>query len=336
MYPLTKHLPRKPHKQVVNLLSGESSSSSAKAASAKPTSAPTPASGSGVDTGAPASTSGDGATSGALPYWRPCLHTQLLVDFTTHNPNGMMPHVAPLIVAHAPSRRYLPLGLVSDFWLMDHQLVELNSSVTSVPLVISFSPGSMWKWTLQHQMSMSWEMQETLGTSSAGEKDMIKSVLLETNPILLAITMIVSTLHMVFDTLAFKNDISFWRNTKTLEGLSVRSIAVGVFVQTVIVLYLFDNDTSWMVLMSSVVGLAIEIWKLRKAVSVSVEWTPAGWPRLRWDDKDEAYSTSHTKEYDDIATGHMLYILYPLVVGYAVYSLVYQEHRSWYTRLYTA
>ncbi|RYE82132.1 MAG: hypothetical protein EOO65_05905, partial [Methanosarcinales archaeon] len=43
-----------------------------------------------------------------------------------------------------------------------------------------------------------------------------------------------------------------------------------------------------------------------------------------------------TKEYDDIATGHMLYILYPLVVGYAVYSLVYQLRCSWYTRLYTA
>lgn len=36
-------------------------------------------------------------------------------------------------------------------------------------------------------------------------------------------------------------------------------------------------------------------------------------------------------QYDDIATNHMLYILYPLVGGYAVYSLMYDRHRSWYS-----
>jgi hypothetical protein len=35
------------------------------------------------------------------------------------------------------------------------------------------------------------------------------------------VTFGVSALHLLFAFLAFKNDISFWRQKKTMEGLSV-------------------------------------------------------------------------------------------------------------------
>ena len=34
--------------------------------------------------------------------------------------------------------------------------------------------------------------------------------------------MVVSLLHTVFDMLAFRNDIGFWKNNKSMEGLSAR------------------------------------------------------------------------------------------------------------------
>ena len=37
-----------------------------------------------------------------------------------------------------------------------------------------------------------------------------------------AVTMVVSLLHTVFDMLAFRNDIGFWKNNKSMEGLSAR------------------------------------------------------------------------------------------------------------------
>jgi hypothetical protein len=43
------------------------------------------------------------------------------------------------------------------------------------------------------------------GMKSDKESDEIKRVLLEGNPVLLGITMVVSLLHTVFDMLAFKN-----------------------------------------------------------------------------------------------------------------------------------
>ena len=35
----------------------------------------------------------------------------------------------------------------------------------------------------------------------------------------------------VFDLLAFKNDITFWRQNKSMEGLSARSVLINFFCQ---------------------------------------------------------------------------------------------------------
>lgn len=123
---------------------------------------------------------------------------------------------------------------------------------------------------VQLQMDAQFKTQQNVGYSNEGESDLIRRMFLETNPILLAITMVVSCLHMLFDMLAFKNDISFWRKNKSMEGLSLRTIVINTFFQAVVFLYLADHDTSWMVLFSSGTGLLIEIWKIQKAFLSSV------------------------------------------------------------------
>lgn len=69
-------------------------------------------------------------------------------------------------------------------------------------------------------------------------------------------------------------DISFWKEKKNLEGLSVRTIFVNCITQFIILLYLFDNDTSWIILISASVGLLIEAWKITKAVEVRLTSQP--------------------------------------------------------------
>uniref|UniRef100_I2CSD6 Uncharacterized protein n=1 Tax=Nannochloropsis gaditana (strain CCMP526) TaxID=1093141 RepID=I2CSD6_NANGC len=110
----------------------------------------------------------------------------------------------------------------------------------------------------------------------------MKRMFLETNPFLLVLTMVVSALHMLFDMLAFKNDVSFWKQNKSLEGLSLRTIVVNTFFQCVIFLYLLDNDTSWMILLSSGVGLLIEVWKMQKGLLTSLQWTDASTGSRYW------------------------------------------------------
>jgi hypothetical protein len=53
-------------------------------------------------------------------------------------------------------------------------------------------------------------------------------------------------------------------------------------------------------------------------------------PRISFSDKG-SYIESSTKEYDMLAFRYLSWALYPLLAGYAVYSLLYQEHRGWYS-----
>ena len=46
----------------------------------------------------------------------------------------------------------------------------------------------------------------------------MKGIFADTNLALLLVTFGVSAVHLLFDFLAFKNDVNFWRGKKTVEG----------------------------------------------------------------------------------------------------------------------
>ncbi|KAK3094049.1 hypothetical protein FSP39_023443, partial [Pinctada imbricata] len=154
---------------------------------------------------------------------------------------------------------------------------------------------------------------------------------LETNPYLLALTVIVSIVHSVFEFLAFKNDIQFWKNRKSLEGLSVRSVFFNVFQSLIVLLYVLDHETNFMIRISVFIGLGIEIWKIHKVVNVKVDTDNPILgiiPKIYFEDKS-TYTESHTKEYDMFK--YLSWLLFPLLIGYAIYSLLYLEHKGWYS-----
>ena len=57
-----------------------------------------------------------------------------------------------------------------------------------------------------------------------------------------------------------------------------------VALQIVVFLYLLDNDTSFVILASSGIGLLIEFWKITKAMDVSIDRS-GSFPMLRFKDK---------------------------------------------------
>ena len=70
---------------------------------------------------------------------------------------------------------------------------------------------------------------------------------------------------------SFFSDIQFWKDRKSLEGLSVRSVFFNVFQSCVVLLYVLDNETNTLIKVSCFVGLGIEIWKIHKVVDFSID-----------------------------------------------------------------
>lgn len=65
-------------------------------------------------------------------------------------------------------------------------------------------------------------------------------------------------------------DIQFWNSRQSLEGLSVRSVFFGVFQSFVVLLYILDNETNFVVQVSVFIGVLIDLWKITKVMDVRV------------------------------------------------------------------
>ena len=258
--------------------------------------------------------------------WVPSITLELVDDRNAYPGGGIPEQMANGMTFHS-SGNYYPTLFVNEFWLLRDYLIPVNETISELPLNLTFSTTSLIKWQMMSQMQASFDAQETAMMGGAdGETDEFKRMLLETNPILLGVTFVVSILHSVFDFLAFKNDVSFWKNKKSMEGMSVRTMFLNTFAQLIIFLYLLDNDTSFMILISCGIGVAIEFWKLQRACKVTVD---AQFPFLHFED-DEGYAGS-TKAFDDEAMKYLAWVLYPFLACYFVYSLIYNEHRGWYS-----
>jgi hypothetical protein len=51
-------------------------------------------------------------------------------------------------------------------------------------------------------------------------------------------------------------------------------------------------------------------------------------PKIRISDKG-TYIESSTKQYDEMAFKYLSWLMFPLLVCYAIYSLIYEEQRGW-------
>jgi hypothetical protein len=111
--------------------------------------------------------------------------------------------------------------------------------------------------------------------------------------------------------------------------------------QTVILLYLIDNSdgTSWMILFGQGLGIVLEAWKITKTVDVRVRPTTPGslFPyQITFEDKHKLSETERkTKEYDEIAFWYLYRVAVPLLLAYAIYSVLYDTHKSWYSFIIT-
>ncbi|KAG6542059.1 hypothetical protein Mapa_016523 [Marchantia paleacea] len=264
-----------------------------------------------------------------ISFWKPNITINLVDDFTRYPRGGAPPTIAEHLNVDENTGNYFPTVYFNEFWLLRDKLKAINETVDELYLEMELGPISLTRWQLYLQIDQSFQIHRSYGSMIEGEADELKRVFVEGNPILLAVTMAVSLLHSVFDFLAFKNDIQFWNKNKSMEGLSARSVVINFFCQLIVFLYLLDNDTSWVILLSSGVGCCIEFWKIGKAMIIEVDRS-GRFPLLRFKHR-ESYAGNKTKEYDDLAMKYLSYALYPIVACFAIYSLMYERHRSWYS-----
>ena len=279
-------------------------------------------------------------TNEIVSHWHPNLTVNIVVDQTNWVKGTIPPPLDEYVTFLPTGHTYMPIVFVNDYWNMLRDYQPINSTTKSLELTLTYQPLSLFKFQLYAAQGMrnKWTSSMFGDALSGGDEpdedqDSLKETLLETNPYLLGITFVVSILHTVFELLAFKNDIQFWKERKSLEGLSVRSVFFAVFQSLIVLLYVLDNETNFMIRMSCFIGLGIEIWKIQKVVDVTFNYENkilGIFPRIWFADKG-SYVQSTTRQYDNLAFKYLGWLCFPLLIGYGCYSLLYQEHRGWYS-----
>lgn len=272
-----------------------------------------------------------------ISHWHPNITVNLVVDQTPWSKGKIPSPLDEVIHFDATGTVYEPVVYLNDYWNLLREFTPINDTVKTVTFRVTFQPISLFKlqmYVSQNQQSQ-WQAMfgEAAGDSSEADQDAMKEAILETNPIMLGLTVVVSIVHSIFEFLAFKNDIQFWKSRKTLEGLSVRSILWGIVQSLIVFLYVLDNDTNFVIRVSIFIGMIIDAWKITKVVSISLdnENKILGiFPRPVITDKS-TYVQSDTKKYDELAFKYLGMLFFPLLVAYCCYSLAYEEHKGVYS-----
>ncbi|GAX23009.1 hypothetical protein FisN_15Hh093 [Fistulifera solaris] len=322
------------------------------------------------------------------PYWKPEVAIKLVNEDESYPQD--LAHASGMPIVRLQKSKDHPTGLafapvlhVDEIGLTSEKYIPLNETVTSLPLRVSFdrsdidhkpkastaTAGGMSpaRWRLLSHFGEALEAQKELGFQQEDIDD-VRRLIADTNVTLLGVTLLFSALHMLFEFLTFKNEVSFWRNNKDLTGLSVRSLFLDTIGQTVILLFLIEKDSSLLMTIPSAIGCLIALWKCRRAAGLQFcrrthgtsiawwNWLPSlfGYElrAVRLDtiaaDKEAADKegdaaakkkqevSQMSMEADRMATRRLGSILLPLVLGYTLYSFVYQEHSGWYSWVVTS
>ncbi|XP_021415715.2 cleft lip and palate transmembrane protein 1-like protein [Oncorhynchus mykiss] len=274
-------------------------------------------------------TGGDSAVDRPVSHWRSRLTLNVVSEDFVFDRDFLPSDVHRYLKVFQNGKKmvYLPLLFVDELSNRVKDLMEINSTSIELPLTISYDTISLGKlrfWI--HMQDAVYSLQQFGFTEK--DADEIKGIFVDTNLYLLALTFFVAAFHLLFDFLAFKNDISFWKQKKSMVGMSSKAVLWRCFSTIVIFMYLFDEQTSLLVLIPAGIGSLIEVWKVKKAFKIQIIWKAVR-PTFIFGKSDE--SERRTEEYDTLAMKYLSYLLYPMCIGGAVYALVFLRYKSWYS-----
>jgi len=265
----------------------------------------------------------DGGKEAAAPHTAPSVHLRSVLTLSvascalTLSKRELPPDLGHKVVP-VGKQHYLPILHIDGLAQRTEHLTPL-SGLKQANFTLRVVSTSVAKLRLWLQMEASLHKLLELGFSER-DTDEVKG-LFDTNLYLLCVTFLVSVLHLVFDVLAFKSDISFWRSAGSMAGLSTGSVLWRCLAQAIIFLSLLDDNTSMLVLGPAGVGVLVEAWKVTKALG----------HRSKPQTSKQTAAVKQTQELDSIAFRYLSYLLVPVLVLGAWYSLLYVPHTSWYS-----
>ncbi|KAI7834973.1 cleft lip and palate transmembrane protein 1-domain-containing protein [Kickxella alabastrina] len=167
--------------------------------------------------------------------------------------------------------------------------------------------------------------------------DNLKQMVYGVNPMMLAITVSAMALHILFEFLAYKEDVSFWAGktaaAEGLDGISRSSMLMSLASSWISFMYMWDRrkETNIVVLLGAAAGALVEAWKVTKVLSFRDLFTIGKRKPEVAEGPVSAEMENRKKvqrEVDQQTAWYMIFVCLPAMSLYAAFSLLYQHHES--------
>lgn len=234
----------------------------------------------------------------------------------------------------AGTKVYAPPFYVDTWSVRPRHWIPLDSNTSrSDPFVhaqIEFS--GMIKYSARQTMMEAMKQYMQMGLTER-DLDEVKDFMFRQPLHIMAIMQVVSLLQMSLWTLAFKNDVSFFRGRHDYTGLSSRSLGTDALQELIIFLYLYDFDgISRLILFQLGMQAAFGLWKYARVARLGLSWTYL-LPWVTYGRLAEASAEQQTDEIDARGMHITKCIVYPALVCCCLYNLTKYNYKSWWSWL---
>ncbi|CAE8613360.1 unnamed protein product [Polarella glacialis] len=270
-------------------------------------------------------------------YPRPLLYKEYTFEKGNPMPSGER-DVRYQVVLNEGKKKYAPPFTMDTFGLQSRYWIPLDSNVSreDPELPIEVDVSGMMRYSVVMTMKQTMELYMNLGFT---ERDLeeIKEFFFRHPLHILALMQVIGFVQMTLKTLAFKNDISFFRGRSDYTGLSSRSLATDTLQEIIIFAYLFDfDDISRIVLFQVGTSAAISAWKYTRVAQLGLAWRFfLPWATYSRGLENGAGGTAeaHTEEIDARGMRYLKFVLYPLSACWGLYNLYHYSYKSWWSWL---
>ncbi|XP_036395773.1 cleft lip and palate transmembrane protein 1-like protein [Megalops cyprinoides] len=266
-----------------------------------------------------------------IPHWRSRLTFNIMAEDFAFSRGAVPSDVQRYLRVFQSEKKmlYLPVLFIDELSNRVRDLMEINSTTTELPLTLSHNTISLVKFRIWiHMQDIVYSLQRFGFTEK--DVDEFKGIFVDAGQYFLSLTFFVAMCHLLYDFLAFKNDISFWKKQKSTAGISTKAVLWRCFGTVVILFYLRNEQVSLLVLIPAGIGTLIEVWKVKKAFRIQILWSDIK-PVFQFGKSSE--SEKRTEEYDTQAVKYLSYFLCPLSLGGAIYSIIYVKYNGWFSWL---
>lgn len=224
---------------------------------------------------------------------------------------------------------YFPYVDCTNYWTLQRDKLPIKDfkNNETIPIKVEFSLTSASK----HRWAFKFYIAENTNMPYLNDIKMLeefKMILSDNGFYYLVILFSVNILHSLFSVLSMKNNLSFFSNLKSTQGISTRKHFTDIVFTTIITLYLIENDTSIVVIILSCFEILMSIYIVIKMAKFERR-EDGKFPFFQFP-KSEKQEENETDQYDREATSLLSKIFFPILGIYYIYSFWTAEKVNYY------